>query len=127
MLSWINLYWSEGEVSMMQPIPRHLLIHSAEQQYGKSVRDDDGNESWPLSRQLTQIRFEPSKKMITTSSNTEIRLSMIMFYDQVNSRPASVRFKTGDCIVWHNRAFRVVDVEYLYDQNTLHHQEIGLV
>jgi len=111
----------------MQPIPRQLLIHSAEHKYGKSVRDDNGNESWPSSQQLQYVRFEPSGKMITDRSNKEIRLSMIMFYDQTNSLPVSVSFEVGDAIVWHNNTFRIILVDYLHDELRLHHQEIGLV
>jgi len=113
------------------PIPRHLLIHNAAHHYGVPTKDEWGNETYPDNRTLTNVRFEPSGKIVldrgVSGANTEIRLSAVMFYDVQNSRPQDVTFQYGDSIVFGGQAYRVVSIDKLYDGAVLHHLEVGLV
>lgn len=111
-------------------IPRHLLIHSATHHYGPPANDDWGNPTWPNSRTLSNVRFEPSGRVVmdrAVDGNTEIRLSALMFYDAQNSDPTGVNFAFGDRIVFDGQQYRVVSVDKLYDGAAFHHAEIGVV
>lgn len=110
-----------------RPIPRHLLIHSATHYYGTPTKDTWGNVTYPSNQALTHVRFEPSGKLVKTKDNTELRLSMLMIYDEVNSAPQGAIFDHGDKITFGGRSYRVEVIDLLYDGERLHHKEIGLV
>lgn len=114
-----------------KPIPKKLLMHLARHEYGTPVSDANGNYTWPSFRYIAYVRFEPSGKVILDRSiandNTEIRLTLLMFYDEHNSNPKNISFNFGDRIIWQNKPYRIVSIDLLYDGAALHHQEIGLV
>lgn len=122
---------------MIPPIPKKLLPHSAEL-VTKFDPDKWGNSSESEAVILEHIRIEPSEKMITDDSGTQIRLSATLFFDQRNSSPASGFSLKGDVIggrtvdiqqiIFGGRTFTVKAIEAHYaDGKNIHHYEIGLV
>ena len=107
----------------MKPIPKSLLIHSATlyEVVENSWQETEKKELAKLSR----VRIEPSTKMIISSNNRSVTLSATLFYDCRNSQPA-VEFKPGYLVEFEGKTYRVELVEVFYDQNKLHHLEVGL-
>lgn len=110
----------------MKPMPKHLMIHSAEL---KEVSTDDTwqDENMTTIAALTRIRIEPSTKLVTSKDNRQVALSAIMLYDCYNSRPKMQEFSHGQKIVWNGIEYTVETIEKLYDSRKLHHIELGLV
>lgn len=108
----------------MKPIPKSLLIHSAELQ--EVVEDEWQNEKVQSSTALMRVRIEPMSKLVTSSNNRTVTLSATLFYDCRNSRPAGVEFKQGQRLVFNGREYTVETIEQLYDNRGLHHLEVGL-
>ena len=107
----------------MKPIPKSLLIHSAVL-YEASENAWQETEKKELAR-LSRIRIEPSSKMIVTNNNRSVTLSATLFYDCRNSLP-TVEFKPGYLVEFEGKTYRVELVEVLYDNQKLHHLEVGL-
>lgn len=110
----------------MKPIRKRLLIHSA------TLRQKTGHtDSWQNNDyndiSLTRVRFEPSNKLVQTPENQETQLLGILFYDSVNSRPLNTTFNPDDLLVFNGRTYTITVVEELYDDEKLHHYEIGLI
>lgn len=110
----------------MRPIPKSLLIHSGQLQsvpgkdsWGKGTLSDTVN--------LKHIRLEPTTKYVRDKQNNEIQLAAVMFYDCYNSRPRNQDFHSDQIFSIHGERYQVQLVEPLYDENKLHHYEIGLV
>lgn len=122
---------------MISPIPKNLLVHSAEL-VTKYSPDKWGRSSSSSRQALSHIRIEPSSKMIADNTGTSVRLSAVLFYDCTNSSPG-VTFalkndeadgKTVDIqqVIFKGRIFSVRTIEPLYaDNEKIHHYEIGLV
>ena len=108
----------------MKPIPKSLLIHSAELQ--EVVEDEWQNEKVQSSTALMRVRIEPMSKLVTSSNNRTVTLSATLFYDCRNSRPAGVEFRQGQRLVFGGREYIVETVEELFDKGKLHHLEVGL-
>lgn len=109
----------------MRPIPKKLLIHSAEL---KAVTKNEWQEETLTTiANLKYIRIEPSSKLVTDKQNRQITLSAVMFYDCRNSRPETVEFTHGQKICWGGKEYTVEIIEPLYDSGKLHHYEIGLI
>lgn len=81
---------------------------------------DDGME-------IKRIRIEPTSKVIRNKNNAEIQLAAILFYDCKNSFPQDVVFSEDDIILFKNGKYAVQLIESLYDNQKLHHYEMGLV
>ena len=60
-------------------------------------------------------------------NNAEIQLAATLFYDCRNSRPRGVQFAEDDIISFNGLKHRVASVEPLYDDERIHHYEMGLV
>ncbi len=110
----------------MRAMPRYLLIHEVtlckvfdEDRWGKVILDD--------SVRIKFVRIEPSKQIIRDKNNAEIQLSATLFYDCRNSRPQDAEFSLDDVIYFHGEKYQIKLVEPLYDDERLHHYEIGLV
>lgn len=110
----------------MRPIPKKLLIHSAEL---LDVRKDDMWQSTECKKaaDLKNIRLEPSSQLVTDKQNRQINLSAVMFYDCTNSCPENVKFTHGQKIRWRGKEYTVEIIEPLYDGSRLHHYELGLI
>ncbi|MBE6855878.1 MAG: hypothetical protein E7500_00400 [Ruminococcus sp.] len=109
----------------MRPIPKKLLIHSAEL---KAVEKDEWQEETLTTvADLKHIRVEPASKLVTDKQNRQITITAVMFYDCRNSRPKAVEFAHGQKICWNGKTYSVEVIEPLYAGNRLHHYELGLV
>ena len=123
---------------MIPPIPKQLLIHSAElitefapDKWGKaSARDTVG---------LEYVRVEPSAKYVINGNGETVQLAAVLFFDCRNSSPADVKFALKDDTVngktvalqkvrFEGRLYTVQTIELLYaDKNRIHHYEMGLI
>lgn len=122
---------------MIPPIPKNLLVHSAEL-VTKYNSDKWGNSSESDSVQLEHIRIEPSSRIIADSSGTEKQLSATLFFDCRNSSPTAVFALKDDVIddkvveiqqvIFGGKTFTVKTIEALYaDSEKIHHYEVGLI
>ncbi len=110
----------------MRAIPKSLLIHSVE--FREKLEEDKwGKNIVSFEETISYVRFEPSSKIVRTINNSEVQLSATLIYDCTNSRPKNFEFKLDNIISFNNQKHRVVFIEPLYDNNKLHHYEIGLV
>lgn len=127
---------------MAKPIFKRLLLHNAEYYFHKDIeKDDNGNEVFGDVHQLTNVRFEPSSKLIITQTQEEVTISSVLFIDAFNSSfdytpvgqlgfggpQIEAPFDVDDRIKWMNTTFAIVTVEPLWDEKGLHHYELGLV
>lgn len=110
----------------MRPIPKSLLIHTVTL-HKKINKDKWGKGALDQGVELSNVRMEPSGKIVRDKNNAEIQLVAILFYDCKNSRPKDVVFKVDDLIAFNGVMHRVEVVEPLYDDKRLHHYELGLV
>lgn len=110
----------------MNPIPKRLLIHSAEL---KNVSTDDTwqEEQTEPAAKLENIRIESLSKLVTTKDNRQITLSAVMIYDCKNSRPQNQAFSQGQKVIWNGIEYVIETIEPLYDSGKLHHYELGLI
>lgn len=109
----------------MKPIPKKILIHSAEL---KTVTKDEWQEeTLTLVAVLKNIRIEPASKLVTDKQNRQTTLSAYLFYDCRNSNPKNVEFTHGQKVLFNNKEYTVETIEPLYDGNKLHHYELGLI
>lgn len=110
----------------MRPIPKKLLIHSAEL---LDVRKDDMWQSTECKKaaDLKNIRIEPSSQLVTDKQNRQINLAAVMFFDCTNSTPHGTLFKHGQKIRFCGSDYTVETIEPLYDGSRLHHYELGLI
>ncbi|MDE6745592.1 MAG: minor capsid protein [Oscillospiraceae bacterium] len=123
---------------MIPPIPKRLLIHSAEL-ITEFTPDKWGRASEWNTIKLEHVRIEPSAKHVINGSGETVQLAAVLFFDCRNSSPADVAFALKDDTVngrivalqkvsFGGRLFTVQTVEPLYaDKNRIHHYEVGLV
>lgn len=122
---------------MIPPIPKRLFVHSAEL-VTKYSADKWGNATASDTVKMEHIRIDPSSKVVTDSTGTNIQLSAVLFYDCRNSSPAVTFALKGDAIgekavdiqqvIFGGRTFTVQIIEPLYaDSNKIHHYEVGLI
>ena len=108
----------------MKPIPKTLLIHSAE-----LFEEKEGGWQEPAREkiaELSRIRIEPCSRLVQTDSNRSVTLEATLFYDCRNSSPANVEFKQGQRLTFGGELYKIELVEPLYDNKRLHHLEVGL-
>lgn len=123
---------------MIPPIPKRLLIHSAEL-ITEFYADKWGTPQKSETVQLEHVRIEPSAKYVIGGNGETVQLAAVLFFDCRNSSPADVSFALKDDTVnggtvvlqkvsFGGRLFTVQTVETLYaDKNRVHHYEVGLV
>ena len=123
---------------MIPPIPKRLLIHSAELITEFSA-DKWGTPQKSETVQLEHVRIEPSAKYVIGGNGETVQLAAVLFFDCRNSSPADVSFALKDDTVnggtvvlqkvsFGGRLFTVQTVEPLYaDKNHIHHYEVGLI
>lgn len=108
----------------MKPIPKNLLIHSAELFEVTEGAWQDKNERFIA--ELKNVRIEPCSKLIATNENRSLTLSAVLFYDTHNSLPRGIEICCGNHVTFKGQKYRVETVERLYDNKQLHHLEVGL-
>ena len=109
----------------MQAIPKSLLIHKAVRH--RVEKDKWGKETADGGQIITNIRIEPSSKVVRDKNHAEVQLAGTVFYDCKNSRPRGIEWKEDDIVVVNGERYRVQTVETLYDGRRLHHYELGVV
>lgn len=123
---------------MIRPIPKNLLIHSAELTTEFSP-DKWGTPQKSETVKLEHVRIEPSAKHVIGGNGETVQLAAVLFFDCRNSSPADVTFALKDDTVnggtvvlqkvsFGGRIFTVQTIEPLYaDKNRIHHYEVGLI
>ncbi len=112
----------------MLPIPRRLLIHSADIKTPVS-EDCFGVKTYSESVALKFIRIEyteTDKARERDMLNMEKGGSAVLIYDCSSSLPKNFIFKTGQETTFEGKKLRVTDVSKLYDESRLHHIEAEL-
>lgn len=107
-------------------IPRALLIHSVTHGYNKTV-DEWDNIIYANSQAINRVRVEPSTSLKMDKDNKQVQLNALMFYCPKTSTPQDIGFKLDEQITFNNRNYTIVNIELLYDNNKLHHIELGLI
>ena len=110
----------------MKPMPKNLLIHSAEL-ISVSEKDQWQEEQTGKSVHLEKIRIEPFSKLVTAKDNRQITLSALLIYDCRNSRPKNIQFEQDQKVMWNGIEHVIETIEPLYDGGILHHYELGLI
>ena len=76
---------------------------------------------------IKKIRIEPCSRLVTAKDNRQVSLSAVLFYDCKNSRPKNQIFSQGQKVIWNGTEHIIETIEPLYDDNKLHHYELGLI
>lgn len=110
----------------MRPIPKRLLIHTAE------LKTVGINNTWQDEKitdmtKLKKIRIEPCSRLVTAKDKRQVSLSAVLFYDCKNSCPKNQIFSQGQKVIWNGTEHIIETIEPLYDDNKLHHYELGLI
>ena len=85
-----------------------------------------GSGDTPKPITIKSVRFEPKRRKITTSSNTEYFTNGMLFIDAENSKPFPL-IEEGGQIEFNGQTLSIVQVNELYtDQPTPHHLEVML-
>lgn len=111
---------------LIQPIPKKLLPHSVVHHYN-NIPDTWQNPVYGDSEPITSVRVDPETSLILSKDNKEIQFKALMFWDVVNSSELAAEFVKGDKIVFNSISYYVETIEYLYDDDNLHHIELGLI
>lgn len=109
----------------MKPIPKKLLIHSAE----LSIPDSSDiwqNITYTDPVKLQHVRLEPCSKIILGSDNIQRQHTATLFFDVVNSSPNHTEFVEGQRIQALGKTYVVLAVKPMYDERALHHYEVLL-
>ena len=109
----------------MRPIPKQLLIHTAKI---STPEQQDAWQSVTYSEPITleHVRIEPCRKLVLESDNTQRQQTATLFFDVVNSLPADFEFTEGQRVEALGQIYQVLMIEPLYDEQKLHHYEVGL-
>lgn len=110
----------------MRAIPKRLLIHTVKLQRTIS-KDRWGEGKTDNGIKLEKVRIEPSSRIVRDKNSAEVQLAATLFYDCKNSVPRDFVFKEDDIILFNGQKLRVQVIEPLYDNNKLHHYELGLI
>lgn len=108
----------------MKPIPRKLLIHTAE--LSKVTLGDYNIRELTDTVKLEHIRVEPCSSAVTAKDNRQLNASYRLFYDCVSSSPQGVTFGIDMCVSYDGEEFRIAEVKKFSDENKLHHIEVML-
>ena len=120
---------------MMQPIPARILIHSGTTTIYYDA-DKWGGTPDAVTAPITGIRIEPYRRETHDVNQQEVTLTAMLYYDTKNSACALPFVLPGDTygggkvkqqtISALGRVFVVKSVEPIYDDQALHHLEVGL-
>lgn len=110
---------------MINISPR-LLIHSATLKTDE-VSDDWGNEDSSTVVNLSKIRYERTTKLVQSSTNKELILNAVLWFDTANSLPNGTTFKKGQTITFDGEDHKIEIIKRYYDDQRLSHYELGLL
>lgn len=111
----------------MKAIPKKLLIHAATVYQETKTGSGWNGTTLELTGQLTHVRIEPSSRVVRDKNNREQQLAATLFFDCRNSQNTAGDLKEDLIVDFQGQKHRIVSVEPLYDENKLHHYEIGMV
>jgi hypothetical protein len=120
---------------MMQSIPARILIHSGTTTIYYDA-DKWGGTPDAVTAPIAGIRIEPYRRETHDRDQQEVTLTAMMYYDTHNSTCTLPFVLPGDTynggkvkqqtISALGRVFVVKTVEPIYDDQALHHYEVGL-
>ena len=110
----------------MRPIPKRLLIHSAELLIPTGV-DARQKPTYASPVNLTRIRVDGSDRTVISKDNTEQQLTSDLYYDCRLSRPRDIKFEPGQKVIFGGRELLVVQAIPCEDEHGPHHWEVGLI
>lgn len=105
----------------MQPIPRAALTHTASLET-RTGTDADNNGIFSTAVDLSHIRCEPVKAWVNATNGEMRDDKLTLFFDCVNSVPASAVFEKGDRVTHKGIAYTVREVK----DYAPHHFEVML-
>ena len=108
----------------MKPIPKNLLIHSAE--LYTVVTDRWGAETETLTAELNGVRVEPARQVNISGDNREAKWEAVLYYDCVNSAPNGVTFSPEQVVKHGGKRYRVIGAQPYSDTRGVHHWEVQL-
>lgn len=108
---------------MMRPIPRKLLINTAD--VVTETTDRWGEVTGENKVTLNLVRIEPSSSITVDKQNSQIKVDAVMYYDCRLSQPADFKFVLGAKVVFDGTDYRITTIKR-YNTNIPHHYEIGL-
>ena len=114
-------------IRKVKPIARNDLPHSATL---KKVTGTDSynKKTFAADVALKFIRVEPVHNVKTVAAGEDKEMTnFLVFYDSVNSKPNDVVFDEGDQIIFKGKTLNIVlvDDQYAFDGDKVHHYEIG--
>lgn len=120
---------------MMQSIPAQILIHSGTMTIYYAA-DKWGGTPTATTAPISHVRIEPYRRETHDRDQQEVTLTALMFFDCKNSACELPFVLPGDVynggkvkqqtISALGRVFVVKTVEPIYDDQALHHIEVGL-
>lgn len=109
----------------MRPIPKPLLIHEA-RAIKLETSDMWNSKQETFKGKLTNVRIEPYSELTVTKDNREVKVSAVLFFDCVVSKPSGFDFSDVDVIEALGNRYEIIAVDKLYDEKKLHHYEVSL-
>lgn len=113
-------------MAAIRPIPKKLLIHSVTL-HKQATESAWGKETLDKGVELSNVRMEPSSRIVRNKNGAEVQLAAVLFYDCHNSKPSEMTFQEDDIILFNGQKHKVQTIEPLYDEKRLHHYEMGLI
>lgn len=113
-----------GEVIVIRPIPKSLLIHDIQLQT-ITGQDAWGKAKYSAPQEIKRVRVEPSSRVVRDKNNQEIQLAATIIHDCKNSSAAE--YHVDQIVTFKNETYRIETVEPLYDDRRLHHVEVGMI
>lgn len=110
----------------MRPIPKWLLIHSADLLVPTGV-DARQKPTYAPPIALAHIRVDGSDRTVISKDNTEQQLTSDLYYDCRLSRPRGIQFEPGQKVIFGGRELTVVQAIPCEDERGPHHWEVGLI
>ncbi|MGF3141259.1 putative minor capsid protein [Facklamia sp. P13064] len=108
---------------MVKPIRLDLLIHTVEVET-YSEPDTWGN-TYEEKKTIEKVRVEPRRNLVTTKDNRQVTSNAILFHDATFSTPCD--FELESKVIFNGQEMKIVSIQPFYDNQRLHHTEVGLI
>jgi len=120
---------------MLRPIPKRIMTHSATLK-AVSATDRWGSPTY-VEYELGKVHIQPTHEIIKSSTDKNVNLKSVLFYDPKISTPASLDWgalqKASDTangqmkVVFMGNEYTVWSIDFLPDdEGRLHHIEVML-